>query len=244
MGNQTVCALKFTQPPKDLPRVSTLLHDIRTVAPNGTFLGDVLQAVLDADDNFYRDFFVDDNHLLCFRRSENMVAQVCVPSQCKGAVLRATHGDSLLAGLPEIDRTTASIAHYFNCPRLYADLEHCIRPCPTCAELTQKKKLKGRNHQRFEIPQFSTMPVQPFTSWAMDMIGPLPTTELGNNWIVTWVNRTTKTIVTEWPRLLPLHPKRRWHFLLFEKYVVALDCHWNWLWTMMCGLTTGYEKSL
>ena len=39
------------------------------------------------------------------------------------------------------------------------------------------------------------IPVQPFTSWAMDMIGPFPTTKLGNNWIVTWVDRTTKTIV-------------------------------------------------
>jgi len=29
----------------------------------------------------------------------------------------------------------------------------------------------------------------------MDMIGPLPTTKLGNNWIVTWVDWTTKTIV-------------------------------------------------
>jgi len=29
----------------------------------------------------------------------------------------------------------------------------------------------------------------------MDLIGPLPTTKLGNNWIVTWVDRTTKTIV-------------------------------------------------
>jgi len=38
--------------------------------------------------------------------------------------------------------------------------------------------------------------VQPFTSWAMDMIGPLPTTKLGNNWVVTWVDQTTKTIVT------------------------------------------------
>jgi len=29
----------------------------------------------------------------------------------------------------------------------------------------------------------------------MDMIGPLPTTKFGNNWIVTWVDQTTKTIV-------------------------------------------------
>jgi len=29
----------------------------------------------------------------------------------------------------------------------------------------------------------------------MDMIGPLPITKLGNKWIVTWVDQSTKTIV-------------------------------------------------
>jgi len=36
--------------------------------PDDAFLADVLQAVLDSDDNFYQEFFVDDNHLLCYRR--------------------------------------------------------------------------------------------------------------------------------------------------------------------------------
>jgi len=42
---------------------------------------------------------------------------------------------------------------------------------------------------------YSAVPIQPFTSWAMDLIGPLPTTKLGHEWIVTWVDRTSKTIV-------------------------------------------------
>jgi len=158
-------------------------------------------------------FFIDDHHLLCFRRSEDVVPRVCVSAQfeqielqakllnyflgsnksninqCKGAVLRAAHGDSLLAGHPGIDRTTASIAPSFYWPGLYADVAHFVRSCPTCAAS------KGSNRQRLGIPQFSAILVQPFTSWAMDMIGPLPTTKLGNNWIVTWVDRTTKTIV-------------------------------------------------
>ena len=72
VGNQTVCVLKGTRTSKDLPCVSTLLHDIRAAVPDDAFLGDVLQAVLETDDNFYREFFVDDN-LLCFRRSEDVV---------------------------------------------------------------------------------------------------------------------------------------------------------------------------
>jgi len=56
VGNQTVCALEGTQSSKDLPRVSTLLHDIRAAVPDDAFVGDVLQAELDSDDNCYQDF--------------------------------------------------------------------------------------------------------------------------------------------------------------------------------------------
>jgi len=34
---------------------------------------------------------------------------------------------------PGIDRTTASIAHSFHWPGLYADVAHFLRSCPTCA---------------------------------------------------------------------------------------------------------------
>ena len=189
VGSQALCALKTTSLDPDLPVIPTLLHDIRANTSDDAFLGDVLQAVLDSDDNFYRDFFLDDNRVLCFRRAEDVVARVCVPAVSREAVLRSAHGDSILAGHPGVDRTIAAVAHSFYWPGLHADVAHFVRSCPTCAAA------KGSNHQRLGIPQFSAIPVQPFTSWAMDLIGPLPTTKLGNNWIVTWVDRTTKTIV-------------------------------------------------
>jgi len=37
----------------------------------------------------------------------------------------------------------------------------------------------------------------------MDLIGPLPTTKLGHEWIVKWVDRTSKTIVAA-----PVHSNR------------------------------------
>jgi len=42
---------------------------------------------------------------------------------------------------------------------------------------------------------FSAIPLQPFTSWAMDLIELLPASKKGNTWSVTWVDRTSKTIV-------------------------------------------------
>jgi len=42
---------------------------------------------------------------------------------------------------------------------------------------------------------FSSIPLKPFTSWAIDLIGPLPATKSGRTWIVTWVDHTSKMIV-------------------------------------------------
>jgi len=39
------------------------------------------------------------------------------------------------------------------------------------------------------------IPLQLFTSLAMDLISPLPATKSGHTWIVTWVDRTSKMIV-------------------------------------------------
>jgi len=118
--------MKTTPLVADLPVIPTLLHDIQANTPDDAFLGEVLQVVLDSDDNFYRDFFLDDNRVLCFRRAEDVVALVCVPAVSREAVLRSAHGDSLLAGHPGIDHTIASVAHSFYLPGLHADVSHFV----------------------------------------------------------------------------------------------------------------------
>jgi len=132
--------MKTTPLVADLPAILTLLDDIQADTQDDPFLGDVLQAVLDSDDNFYLDFFLDDNRALCFRRTEDVVARVCALAVSREAVLRSAHGDSLLAGHPGIDRTIASVAHSFYWPGLHADVSHFVRFCPTCAAS------KGSNH--------------------------------------------------------------------------------------------------
>jgi IS30 family transposase len=42
---------------------------------------------------------------------------------------------------------------------------------------------------------FSSVPMQPFSHWSMDLIWPLPKSRSGNDLIVTWVDRTSKLIV-------------------------------------------------
>jgi len=57
VGSQSLCVMKTTPLVADLPVIPTLLHDIRANTSDDVFLGDVLQAILDLDDNFYPDFF-------------------------------------------------------------------------------------------------------------------------------------------------------------------------------------------
>jgi len=120
-----------------------------------------------------------------------------VPAVCREAVLRAPHGDSVLAGHPGVGRTSAVVAHSYHWPRLFADVAHFVRSCKTCAAA------KSSNQKRMGAESYSAVPIQPFTSWAMDLIGPLPTTKLGHEWIVTWVDRPSKTIVAA-----PVHSDR------------------------------------
>jgi len=118
--------MKTTTLVADLPVIQTLLHDISANTSDDAFLGDVLQAVLDSDNNFYQDFFLDDNRVLCFRRTEDVVARVCVPAVSREAVLQSAHRDSLLTGHPGIDGTIASVAHSFYWPGLHADVSHFV----------------------------------------------------------------------------------------------------------------------
>ena len=55
---------------------------------------------------------------------------------------------------------------------------------------------KSSNQLRMGTDTFLAIPLQPFTSWAMDLVGPLPPTKKGHIWIVTWADHTSKMIVT------------------------------------------------
>jgi len=163
--------------------------DIRKAVPTDTFFKLVSESVKAAGDNYFRDFFFDSNKVLCYQRAEDSKPRLCVSAVCKQAVLRAVHGGSVLARHPGVGRTSAAVAHSYYWPRFFADVAHFVRSCKTCAAA------KSSNQKRVGAESYSAVPIQPFTSWAMDLIGPLPTTKLGHEWIMTWVDRTSKTIV-------------------------------------------------
>jgi hypothetical protein len=96
----------------------------------------------------------------------------------------------VMAGHPGIARTAAHVARFFYWPGLHADVAHFVRTCLTCAAVKPSNSLRMGSEEH----AFSSAPAQPFSHWAMDLVGPLPLSRAGNAYIVTWVDRTTKMI--------------------------------------------------
>ena len=107
--------------------MSTLTVVIQTGVITDGFLSRVLESVKDLDNNFFRKFFLDSNDILCYQRPEDVRARVCVPGTSREAVLRATHGDSGLAGRPGIDQTYAAVSYAYYWPNLLANVAHFVR---------------------------------------------------------------------------------------------------------------------
>jgi len=58
---------------------STLTAVVQAGVITDGFLSGVLESVKDSDNNFFRNFFLDSNDILCYQRPEDVRARVCVP---------------------------------------------------------------------------------------------------------------------------------------------------------------------
>jgi len=145
-----------------------LLAVLRSASVQTSSKSDIRKAV-PKDTFYFRDFFFDSDKVLCYQRAEDSKPRVCVLAVCREAVLRAAHGDSVLARHPGVGRTSAAVAHSYYWTRLFADVAHFVRSCKTCAAA------KSSNQKCMGAESYSVVPIQPFISWAMDLIGPLPT---------------------------------------------------------------------
>jgi hypothetical protein len=169
---------------------ASLLPELKTAQQHDPFLQQVAEGVDGSDHGVWRDFFRNEQGFLCYRREGDAVPRICVPKLSRDAVLHAVHGGALV-GHPGITRTAANIAQFFWWPNLFRDVAHFVRSCRTFATA------KGSTGLRLGVDSFSSVPLQPFPHWSMDLIGPLPKSRSGNDLIVTWVDRTSKLIVAK-----------------------------------------------
>ena len=167
---------------------TSLLQHIREEQQTDAFLSEVREGRAASGSEVWRDFFIH-NDVICYQRPEDVGPRVCVPAAARQAVLHAAHGGDVLVGHPGIARTTAHVARYYYWPALHRDVAQFVRSCKACATS------KSSSQRRLGTDAFSSVPVQPFSHWAMDLVGPMPKSRAGNEWVVTWVDRTSKMIV-------------------------------------------------
>ena len=167
---------------------TSLSSELLVAQQHDPFLQQVAAGVKDSDDGVWRDFSRTKEGFLCYQREGDAVPRICVPKMSRDAILHAAHGEAMV-GHPGVTRTAANIAQFFWWPNLFRDVAHFVRSCRTCATA------KSSSGLRLGVDNFTSVPIQPFTHWSMDLIGPLPKSRSGNDLILTWVDRTSKLIV-------------------------------------------------
>ena len=124
-------------------------------------------------------------------------------------ILKENHD---LIGHPGIQKTYERITTKYKIPRLMERIEERIKSCDTC----QREKLT--RVRRKEEPVITDTPLEPNDKIAMDILGPLPKTKRGHQYILSIHDELTKYLI-----LVPLKTQQTesvWEALL-DHYIFS-----------------------
>ncbi|XP_068203040.1 uncharacterized protein [Palaemon carinicauda] len=151
--------------------------------------------------------------------------QIVVPVNYRRKLLELAH-DNLLSGHLGINKTFKKLSDLFFWPSLRRDVKKFVKTCKVC-------QTTGKPNQK--IPKAPLQPIpaigEPFEEVIIDIVGPLPRTSSGNQYILTLMDRATR-----YPEAIPLrsiHAGRVLKSLLgfFSKFglprVIQSDCGSN-----------------
>ena len=120
-----------------------------------------------------------------YRRQETR-CQLVIPRNLIDEILVSMH-DDVTAGHLGVAKTYDKIRQRYFWEGMYKDITHWIETCKDCAS---KKSPK-----RTATAPMQSIPVEgPFDRMCVDVLGPLPTSELGNRYVVVFTDSLTK-----WP---------------------------------------------
>lgn len=132
------------------------------------------------------DFYLDDDGLV-YRKSddERYEDRLVVPVKFRKQILKACH-DSPLSGHCGTEKTFEKVNSRFFWPKLRSDVKDYVRKCVSCAQRKTSPHLKPAPLMKFKPA------VRPFERIAMDVVGPLVTTDSGNKYILTVQDAATR----------------------------------------------------
>lgn len=160
-------------------------------APIGPGLLDEFKAAYAADPDY------QDTHRLArlkvtmrddglYYTSDGKIAVPDDPDHALRSTLLAQYHDEIYSGHRGIKRTLEAISRSFWWRHMAAEVTSYVASCPSCQ----------RNKPPTQKPGGLLQPLQeadrPWSSVSLDLIGPLPTTQAGNDAIVVFVDRLTK----------------------------------------------------
>lgn len=127
--------------------------------------------------------------------TDEVLKQVIVPSKFRKQILSLSH-DIPLAGHMGIKKTRERILRNFFWPGIFEDTKKYCQACPKCQKGTSKSRVS-------KVPLIKIPSVDyPFQRVAIDMVGPLPKTKRGNQYILVMCDYATK-----YPEAIPLRSK-------------------------------------
>ena len=127
-------------------------------------------------------FYFQDGLLYCHwepknqNQSDRCIRQLVLPTSCREAVMAIAH-EIPLGGHLGKTKTTQRLLQRFYWPTLYSDVERFCRNCKAC-QLDSPRRV----HKAPLIP----LPIisEPFRRVAMNIVGPLPKSRSGKNFVL------------------------------------------------------------
>ena len=122
----------------------------------------------------------------------NKVTQIVVPAAYRLNILEMGH-DNIVAGHFGVSKTLKRIAKNFCWPKL-KDIKWYVHTCHQC-------QLVGKPNKKIPLAPLIPIPVtkEPFREILLDVVGPLPRTKSGYNYMLTIMDRTSR-----YPEAIPL----------------------------------------
>jgi hypothetical protein len=120
-----------------------------------------------------------------FFRGADFMARLCVPRAKRSELLVAAHEDATITAHAGPQKLYQALADRFYWPTLKKDILRFCKTCDVC------QKIKPLNFSRYGWLHPNPIPLRPYESISMDLIGPLPPSE-GYTAVLVVVDRLSK----------------------------------------------------
>jgi hypothetical protein len=116
---------------------------------------------------------------------DRLILQLAVPKVKRKEILEGYHDCMAGGGHFGVNRTFGAIRQKYYWPKMYQEIETYVKTCETC----QRTKIARNRHP----PPLTPLPVEePFSRIHIDILGPLPKTKEGYQYVLLTVDSFTK----------------------------------------------------